>query len=77
MANKTELYSSIENMFLNKNCKAKMLAKRIIRADEKPLKISGNFSTVISNSIAPSNTIKIRPIVPKTGIRLSKKEKLS
>ena len=54
-----------------------MLRTSIIKAARKPFKISGNFLRLISNSMAPSKTIKIKPIVPKTGIRLSRKVKLS
>jgi len=48
----------------------------ITKAAKKPLIMIAVFSFLISNSIAASSTIRIRPIVPRTGTRLSKNSKL-
>jgi hypothetical protein len=49
-----------------------MFIIRIKKAAKNPLIMIDVFSFFISNSSAASSTIKIRPIVPKTGTRLSK-----
>ena len=46
------------------------------KAAKNPFIIMDVFSFFISNSIAASRTIKISPIVPRTGTRLSKNSKL-
>ena len=52
------------------------ISKEILNS-KKPLIITGNFSILISNSKAPSRTINIRPIVPITGTKFSRKVKSS
>jgi hypothetical protein len=75
IAYKTASLCSIWKRTPKTHCKIQIFAINIKRAARKPFKIKGSFSLLISSSTAPSRTIKINPIVPKTGIRFSKKSK--
>ena len=60
-------------MMVKKLFKKNMFKIRITNAEKKPEIISPIFSFLISNSRAPSITIRINPIEPNTGIKESKK----
>ena len=75
IAYKTASLVSIWNKNPKSHCKSQILAIKIKNAARNPFKIKGNFSKLISSSKAPSKTIRIKPIVPKTGIRFSKNSK--